>query len=107
MVGNQEASAGLDRQSQESRRQTAKVEVEFQKAKAELAHLSELAADTQERLEQTRVELAAEKKAKQALKEQHEEDVSALEEKVKQEREKRGKLAKTRAQKNGELLEKF
>lgn len=78
-----------------------------EKAKAELAHLGELAADTQERLEQARVELAAEKKAKQALKEQHEEDVSALEEKIKQEREKRGKLAKTRAQKNGELLEKF
>lgn len=78
-----------------------------EKAKAELAHLSELAADTQERLEQARIELAAERKAKQALKEQHEDDVSALEEKIKQEREKRGKLAKTRAQKNGELLEKF
>jgi len=108
LAANQEASAaGAERQSPEARRQAARSEAEFQKTQQELTRLSALVLEQQDALEQLRSQLEAEQKARPALKEQHDDEVMELKEQIKQERDKREKIARTRAQKNEKLLEKF
>ena len=63
--------------------------------------------DTQDKLESARSQLLGEQKAKNSLKSHYEDQVRSLEDKVKQEREKREKLAKTRVEKNEKLILKF
>jgi len=108
LAANQEASAaGAERESPEARRQAARSEAEFQKTQQELTRLSALVLEQQDALEQLRSQLEAEQKARPALKEQHDDEVMELKEQIKQERDKREKIARTRAQKNEKLLEKF
>lgn len=81
--------------------------MEHQKSEKELEHLRGALREQQDRLESTRTQLAGEQKAQQTLKAQYDGIVRGLEEKVRQERDKREKLARTRVQKNEKLIEKF
>jgi chromosome segregation ATPase len=106
MVSREEApTSGGERRAEDATRR--QYEVGHQKTQKELDRLGGRLRETQDALEAARAELTGERRAKQALKEQYEDMVRGLEDKVRQERDKREKVARSRVQKNEKLIEKF